>query len=59
MKSFSRKTRLGAIKAKRSGPSSNAAKLSTFIKSLMAAGTSHDKAWAQAKRLNIGGCNDE
>ena len=59
MKSFSRKTRLGAIKTKRSGPSTNATKVATFIRSLMAAGTSHEKAWEQAKRLNIGGINDE
>ncbi len=59
MKSFTRKTRLGAIKAKRSAPSSNATKVATFIRSLMSAGTSHDRAWEQAKKLNIGGCNDE
>ena len=59
MKSFTRKTRLSGIAAKRKGPSSNATKLATFIRSLMAAGTSHDRAWGQAKRLNIAGCNNE
>ena len=58
MKSFTRKTRLSGIAAKRSGPSSNATKLAMFIRTQMAAGVSHERAWASAKRLNICGIND-
>ena len=58
MKSFTRKTRLAAIRAKLGGPSLKAEKLATFIRCQMAAGCSHERAWEQAKRLNICGCND-
>ena len=57
MKSFTRKTRLGAIAAKRSGPASQAEKLSTIIRCQMAAGVSHERAWEQARKLNISGCS--
>ncbi len=57
MKSFTRATRLSAIQAKRAS-SPNATKLAMFIRCQMAAGTSHEKAWEQARRLNICGIND-
>ena len=59
LKSFTRKTRLNAIATKRKGPSSNASKLAMFIRTQMAAGVSHERAWASARKLNVCNINDE